>query len=156
MIRAEVGEQIAELVADDPGIGSVVVAAFYKGDKWASAEAVFCGPTTNGDAMYPYSMDGQAISRDNFTQTWIVRVAGISDVLAARKRCQDLAGLFVSIAGRDRTLGGFVANGEAVCEVGPFAVSFRDGEARDDRGNQGVVAIAEVAIQIETQTTNED
>lgn len=155
MIRAEVQDRIAELIVDEDLAGGAEIASYDKGTKWASTEAVYAS-STDGEVAYPYSMAPPAISRDSYTAVWKVRVSGTTDVLAARLRCQELAAMFVAVVARDESLGGFVTNGEAVCQVGPFSVTTRDGQATFPNGATGPLAEADISIQIETQTTNED
>lgn len=152
MIRNEVRERIAELIAQLPEAGKLDVSPYYKGDKHQAREMVFVDRTEGGVSL-PYAMAGDRTQRDTFTAVIVVRIAATQGVPVAMERCQEIANeIAFLLAGP--TLLEFGVAGEVVTDTAPdgalILVETREGESRTG----DPIAIAEITPTIETQTTN--
>lgn len=153
MIRNEVREHLADLIAGSAVAGSVDVSSYFPGDKHTTAEMIF-GDRTSGSVTFPYGMASPKIQRDLFTVVFVVRVTARPSLADAMTRCGELADAVVSILADDASLLGFEANGEEVTDTNPdgIQVDTREGETKT-----GVtLALAEITVPIETQTKNEE
>lgn len=148
MIRYQVRQRLTALLADAPELANVDVWASYPGDKHQATQMIF-GDRTTGEVEFPYSMAGEKISRDTFDAVFVVRVSGLGSLNECALRCEEITRAAVEkIATTGLTLTEFEADGEKVCEVGPLSVQTREGDT-----DKGAVALAEITVSIETQTT---
>lgn len=152
MIRDEVSAHLASLIAGDGITGDVDVSPTFPGEKHTTSEMIF-GDSTTGVVTFPYGMEPPRIQRDNAELTFVVRITAREDMATAKKRCQELANLVVGIlAGAD--LLGFGTDGEKVTDTNPDGQGIQV-QTREGESNKGVpVALAEITVPIETQTTN--
>ncbi len=147
MIRYQVRQQLAALVAEVPALSSVTVTTAYPGDKNLRAEAVW-GDRTTGEVEFPYAMDGDKTSRDTFEVVLVARVTGKRTLDECCLRVEEITREVVQkIASTGLTLDGFAVDNEEVCEVGPISVQTREAE-----GDRGPIALAEITVTVETQT----
>ncbi len=148
MIRYQVRQRIAALLADEPELANVNVWPAYPGDKHQTTQMIF-GDRTSGPVEFPYSEAGDKTSRDTFDAVFVVRVSGLGSLDECALRCEEITRTAVqTIASTGLTLDEFVADDEKVCEVGPLSVQTREGDT-----DKGAVALAEITLSIETQTT---
>lgn len=152
MIRTEVRDKLADLIAQSGTTGNADVSSYYPGDKHQTREMVF-GDRTSGTVTFPYGMAEPRIQRDDFTVLFVVRIAATDDVPSAMARAQELGNAVAGIlAGAD--LLGYGTDTEIVCDTNPdgqgIQVETREGE---DPRSGASLAIAEITVPIQTQTT---
>jgi len=153
MIRTQVCQEIARILAASGVTGDADVSPFYPGDKHQTREMIFCDSTA-GNITFPYGMAPPRIQRDDFTATWVVRIQAMPTLADAMVRRDELAALVVAVLA-DGGIDGFEADGERVADtngVDGVAVDSREGET--NKGAQ--IAFASISVPIQTQTINEE
>jgi len=152
MIRTEVRRELARLIAGDGTTGNVAVSAFYPGDKHQQTEMIF-GDRTNGLVTFPYGMAPPRLQRDRFAVVFVVRIDARAGIDEAMVRCEELSNIVAGILASESLLG-FAVDGEEVTDTNPdgegIQVDTREGETKTG----GALALAEITVPIETQTTN--
>lgn len=147
MIREQVRVQMAALWDQAEEMSGVSCAARFTGTK-ANATQMLYATGTTGEVEFPYAMGGDKTSRDTFDITWLVIASGLRTVDECAVRAQEIAAAAVQvIASTGLTLDEFVADGEKVCEVGPFTVTDEDGDTTN-----GPLARTRITVSVETQT----
>jgi len=153
MIRTEVRRKLSNLVAGSGLTGPANVSPFFPGEKHQTAEMIF-GDRTSGSVGFPYGMTGTRIQRDQFTVTFVVRIAARTGIEDAMTRCEELANVVAAILADTDALIGYSVNGEEVTDTNPDAqgvqVETREGESKTG----DPLALAEITVPIETQTLN--